>query len=165
VITGDVEVEAENLLNRSNALRTSLLLLPESFTEDDLLTKIVGLSYTGDFRMTFGENPKKIQNIVDGQREAFRVIYEEIVQKTPGLVRLAGNQLQAISCSPLAYLSHSTHSLYLNIQQDASEKGLCEHFKVLPNNLQLSITSQAPFETLYQSKQLPQAVESGTFPP
>lgn len=37
--------------------------------------RIAGISYLGDFRMTFGENPKKVRNIVDGNFDAFREIY------------------------------------------------------------------------------------------
>ena len=36
--------------NLVSALTTALLLLPSSFTEEELFLAIAGLSYTGDFR-------------------------------------------------------------------------------------------------------------------
>ena len=36
--------------NLVSALTTALLLLPASFTEEELFLTIAGLSYTGDFR-------------------------------------------------------------------------------------------------------------------
>jgi hypothetical protein len=54
-------------LNLVTALAAGLLLLPAQFTLRQLLVAIAGLSYTGDFRMVFGENPLKVTNIVDGQ--------------------------------------------------------------------------------------------------
>jgi translocator assembly and maintenance protein 41 len=47
--------------NRSHAVNTSLLMLPERFSEVDLYLMIASLSYTGDIRMHFGENPKKVR--------------------------------------------------------------------------------------------------------
>jgi hypothetical protein len=42
--------------------------------------KIAGISYLGDFRMTFGENPKKVRNIVDGNLKSFRELYQHKIQ-------------------------------------------------------------------------------------
>src|SRR5688572_9877207 len=52
----------EILLHRNllSALRTSLLLLPETFTEFELFSMISSLSYDGDIRMGVGENPMKV---------------------------------------------------------------------------------------------------------
>ena len=36
--------------NLESALITALLLLPTTFTEEELFLEIAGLSYTGDFR-------------------------------------------------------------------------------------------------------------------
>ena len=94
VINKDAQLEGANEVNRTNALRTALLLLPDTFSEEELLAKIVGLSYAGDFRMTFGENPRKIQNIVEGQREAFREVYSDLLQDTAGLARLSNHSFQ-----------------------------------------------------------------------
>ena len=44
------------------------------------MQKIAGISYLGDFRMTFGENPKKVRNIVDGNFKAFQELYHHKIQ-------------------------------------------------------------------------------------
>ena len=65
-----------------NALVTSLLLLPNEFTEKELYYKICGLSYTGDIRAigSLGENPNKIKNIVDSNFYYFRKLYYPIIK-------------------------------------------------------------------------------------
>ncbi|KAL6759699.1 mitochondrial matrix Mmp37-domain-containing protein [Haematococcus lacustris] len=45
--------------NLRAAAATALLLLPPSFTTQDLLVKLVGLSYHGDVRMGLAEDPHK----------------------------------------------------------------------------------------------------------
>lgn len=82
LLTTDARVRLAQQVNLTSALRTSLLLLPESFTEIELYTQIASLSYTGDFRMTVpgGENSSKVRNIVLGQREMFRRLYSGLVR-------------------------------------------------------------------------------------
>lgn len=46
----------------SDALRNKPIIMI-----DEILYSIISLSYLGDFRMTIGENPKKISNILSGQ--------------------------------------------------------------------------------------------------
>lgn len=49
-------------INREHAVRTSLLLLPDHFSEMNFYTSIAGISYMGDPRMAVGgENPHKVQ--------------------------------------------------------------------------------------------------------
>ena len=50
--------------NRAFALSIACLLLPERTTKVDLLEQICSLSYMGDTRMLFAENPYKVSNIV-----------------------------------------------------------------------------------------------------
>jgi len=71
--------------NRYNAVRAALCLLPLEFTEEELFTTIASLSYIGDFRMIYGENPNKIYNIVQKQFEEFQSIYRPIIQDLPAV--------------------------------------------------------------------------------
>ncbi|GAA5870929.1 hypothetical protein JCM8547_000035 [Rhodosporidiobolus lusitaniae] len=75
ILVPDARVKLANQVNLASALRTALLLLPESFTEIQLFEEIAGLSYRGDFRMRVGENPHKVRNIVAAQLPAFRGLY------------------------------------------------------------------------------------------
>nr|CCA21334.1 MMP37like protein putative [Albugo laibachii Nc14] len=68
----------QNLLH---AVHYALLNLPEKFTKQKLFMKIASISYAGDFRMTFGENPKKVRNIVDGNFQAFCRLYENTIRR------------------------------------------------------------------------------------
>mmetsp|Transcript_3506 Transcript_3506/g.4935 ORF Transcript_3506/g.4935 Transcript_3506/m.4935 type:complete len:323 (+) Transcript_3506:262-1230(+) len=84
--------------NLRSALAASLLLLPTKFTEDLLYQTITGLSYSGDFRMTIGENPKKVQNIVLTNIEHFRNLYGPLLHdfiKT-GMMSLNTSNLHGI---------------------------------------------------------------------
>ena len=64
-------------LNRQNALFTALLTLPEDKKNlIDIYVQICGLSYLGDTRMKFAENPRKVLNIVEGSLDAFKEIYK-----------------------------------------------------------------------------------------
>ncbi|GAA5838508.1 hypothetical protein JCM11251_003411 [Rhodosporidiobolus azoricus] len=75
ILHDDARARLANQVNLASALRTALLLLPESFTELQLFEEIAGLSYRGDFRMRVGENPHKVRNIVAAQLPAFRGLY------------------------------------------------------------------------------------------
>lgn len=74
-----------NQANLLSVLRTSLLLLPEKFTELQLYKMIAGVSYMGDPRMRFGENPMKVSNIVNNQFLQFRQLYSPLMDDLPNL--------------------------------------------------------------------------------
>lgn len=74
--------------NLSQTLATALILLPERFTDYDLFFKIAQLSYRGDFRMVFGENPNKVQNIVKPQVEQFLALYQPYLTYKSEIIQL-----------------------------------------------------------------------------
>lgn len=94
MIRDDSTVTHCNSTNLTNAIRAALLLLPQSFTEEELYTQVAGLSYLGmhtavfgykltwlgDIRMQLGENPHKIKNIVSVNVPGFRTIYQGVLQ-------------------------------------------------------------------------------------
>lgn len=65
--------------NRKSALGAALLQLPEMFTFEQLFSKIVSLSYIGDFRMSFGEDRNKIQKIVNGTMDRLFEVYTPLI--------------------------------------------------------------------------------------
>jgi len=62
--------------NHRSALFTALLLLPERFTQRELLAAITGISYTGDVRLAVAaEDPKKVDRLVEGSRGELDTMY------------------------------------------------------------------------------------------
>ncbi|KXN71744.1 mitochondrial matrix Mmp37 [Conidiobolus coronatus NRRL 28638] len=94
ILQDDPQIKIANQINRSIALRASLLMLPETFTSKDLFMALTSISYTGDIRMTIGENPKKIENIVLAQSEFFEEIYNPIIDAFPNLSRMGNGILK-----------------------------------------------------------------------
>ena len=78
------------------AMRAALLMLPDRFNEEDLFLKIAGLSYRGDFRMVFGENPHKVFNIVYAQMEAFKAKYSPVIHDLPNINYLSDGTLEVL---------------------------------------------------------------------
>ena len=78
-VSNDIELALQT--NLKNALHTTLLLMPETFTLLDLFVQITSLSYTGDLRMLIGENKQKCVNIVVPQMERFLSLYKPYLIK------------------------------------------------------------------------------------
>ncbi len=71
--------ELNNIIvkNRDNALLlASYLVNSDTVTKKDLLVILCGLSYLGDTRMKFAENPRKVLNIVEGSYDKFLELYD-----------------------------------------------------------------------------------------
>lgn len=96
--------------NLHSAVHAALLLLPQHFTEVDFYKKIAGLSYNGDFRMTFGENKEKVNNIVLPQLTHFKQLYSPILQHFENYVDIPKSEKMAVTChqdtSPTAKIHH-----------------------------------------------------------
>ncbi|ODV91813.1 hypothetical protein CANCADRAFT_30137 [Tortispora caseinolytica NRRL Y-17796] len=84
----DSAIQAAQQGNILSAIRTSMLILPESFTEKQLYSTIAGLSYTGDMRMGIGENPHKVHNIVENQLTQFQLQYRPLINNLPNITIL-----------------------------------------------------------------------------
>ncbi|KAF8610406.1 Mmp37-domain-containing protein [Ceratobasidium sp. AG-I] len=123
IIKDDARVRLTQQVNLTSAVRAALLTLPERFDEKELFQRITGISYAGDPRMAFAENPRKIQNIVNAQQEQFRELYHRLVVGLPGVHWSGGN-----------------------VEQDASPQARALLLRKLPSNLRVRI------DTHYQSK-------------
>ncbi|KAF9200079.1 Mitochondrial translocator assembly and maintenance protein 41 [Haplosporangium sp. Z 27] len=88
ILIDDPRTRLSNQVNLFNATRVALLSLPTKFTSEELFTKIAGLSYTGDFRMSIGENPHKIQNIVKAQLAQFHRLYDPLLANLSNVTTL-----------------------------------------------------------------------------
>jgi translocator assembly and maintenance protein 41 len=96
-------------LNLHSAIHAALLLLPETFTEEELYCTITGLSYYGDFRMIFGEDKNKVINIVKAQQDLFRELYSPVIKSLNDYVELTqcdGVYMGAQDPSPVARMFH-----------------------------------------------------------
>ncbi|KAF9113124.1 Mitochondrial translocator assembly and maintenance protein 41 [Mortierella sp. AM989] len=88
ILIDDPRTRLSNQVNLFNATRVALLMLPTKFTSEELFTKIAGLSYMGDFRMSIGENPHKVQNIVKGQLAQFHRLFDPLLANLSNVTTL-----------------------------------------------------------------------------
>ncbi|CAE6524028.1 unnamed protein product [Rhizoctonia solani] len=122
IIKDDSRVRLTQQVNLTSAVRAALLTLPERFNEKELFERITGISYAGDPRMSFAENPHKVRNIVNAQQAQFRELYHRLVVGLPG-VHWSGEK----------------------VEQDASPQARGLLLRKLPSNLRTRI------DTRYQS--------------
>ncbi|KEF60795.1 uncharacterized protein A1O9_02357 [Exophiala aquamarina CBS 119918] len=86
ILRDNPAVRLANQVNLIAAVRTALLLLPPNFTEKELYSTIAGISYMGDPRMSIGgDDPRKVNNIVDNQLQNFRRLYAPLIDNLPNL--------------------------------------------------------------------------------
>ncbi|XP_030358033.1 phosphatidate cytidylyltransferase, mitochondrial isoform X1 [Strigops habroptila] len=114
------KLQAALVSNLKSAVTAAFLMLPESFSEEDLYMQIAGLSYTGDFRMIVGEDRSKVQNIVEPNVPHFQKLYSNILQDCPQVV----------------YKHHLGR-----LEIDKSPEGQFAQLMALPRTLQQKITS------------------------
>lgn len=104
------ELSSAIYVNLTSAVHAALLLLPEHFSEYELFSTITNLSYAGDFRMTFGEDKTKVDNIVKAQLEQFRQVYNPIIDSLQSYCHLPRdfitNRNGCQDMSPLARQHH-----------------------------------------------------------
>ncbi|KAF9291471.1 Mitochondrial translocator assembly and maintenance protein 41 [Mortierella alpina] len=100
ILLDDPRTRLSNQVNLFNATRVALLSLPQKFTSEELFTKIAGLSYLGDFRMSIGENPHKVQNIVTAQLSQFHRLYDPLLSNLNNVTTLREGFLEQ-DVSPL----------------------------------------------------------------
>lgn len=105
ILRDEPRIRFTNQANLISALRTSLLILPEEFTELDLYTTLAGISYLGDPRMTFGENPNKVKNIVQNQFLNFRNLYSPLLDLLPNVELQSSSKLALPSNSDIGVAS------------------------------------------------------------
>ncbi|XP_028854871.1 phosphatidate cytidylyltransferase, mitochondrial-like [Denticeps clupeoides] len=86
VLSENAALRAALVGNLKSAVTASFLMLPESFSEEDLFMQIAGLSFSGDFRMMIGEDRSKVSNIVKDNMQHFRVLYNNILVECPQVV-------------------------------------------------------------------------------
>ncbi|OTB06448.1 hypothetical protein M426DRAFT_20902 [Hypoxylon sp. CI-4A] len=111
ILRDDPKVRLANQINLLSALRTALLLLPPTFTEQELYATIAGISYLGDPRMAFPtENPKKVSNIVNHNMLNFRRLYAPLVESLPNV------EYDDPACSKPDWINNT--DTVLKIQQD-----------------------------------------------
>ncbi|NXO51052.1 TAM41 protein, partial [Aramus guarauna] len=116
------KLQAALVSNLKSAVTAAFLMLPESFSEEDLYMQIAGLSYSGDFRMVIGEDRLKVQNIVKPNVPHFQKLYSNILQDCPQVV-------------------YKHHLGRLEASIDKSPEGQFTQLMALPRTLQQKITS------------------------
>ncbi|XP_015111496.1 phosphatidate cytidylyltransferase, mitochondrial isoform X1 [Diachasma alloeum] len=104
------QLRAALVQNLHSAVHAALLLLPENFTEIDFFRIIAGLSYQGDFRMIFGEDKSKIDNIVVPQIQNFRELYAPVLKHFDNYIEIPQGVDASTTCnqdtSPTARIHH-----------------------------------------------------------
>ena len=99
--------------NLHSAVHAALILLPEHFTEVEFYKVITGLSYNGDFRMKFGEDKNKIDNIVVPQISKFTELYAPILKHFDQYLELPKsgdpNDMCRQDLSPETRIHHLNH--------------------------------------------------------
>jgi len=79
VMKSNEEILAAININHFHAVNVALSMMPPTFSEKQLYKCIAQLSYTGDPRMHFAENPNKVDNLVSPQMKEYRRVYKDVL--------------------------------------------------------------------------------------
>eukprot|EP00842_Homolaphlyctis_polyrhiza_P000894 jgi/Hompol1/1805/HPOL_000513-RA len=155
ILQDDARVRLATQTNLANAVKASLLLLPHRFTEEDLFIQIAGISYRGDFRMVFGENPHKVLNIVTAQMDAFRELYRPIIQELPYVNYLSDGTLEQEDHIKMR------GNLIQSLPKKLQDKIKVRHLWYLSRMGTRSVNREQPFfsQSIAESPDLPYYVE------
>lgn len=123
----DTMIEGAVQQNLSAAIAATRLLLPETFSERQLYAGIAGLSYGGDVRMGIGENPRKVENIVNGGLTQFRELYAATLTGSPEISQHGDQFSQSMGTDVRAALMRALprgvyHAARLHPDQDREEQ-------------------------------------------
>lgn len=123
VIHPSEEVSNNVYENRRSALQAALLLLPDSFEISQLWETIVGLSYTGDFRMHIAEDKDKVKKIVQGCSDHINEVYQPLLDEDARIVMNNGKILQDVSGPAIFHRLNLLPSQVLQrVQKDFNRK-------------------------------------------
>lgn len=118
ILRDDPRVRLANQVNLISALRTALLLLPPSFTEQELYGTIAGISYMGDPRMVLPtEDKSKVANIVGNNLPNFRRLYQPLIDTLPNC------SFNDSKCSDPDWISDTTANVTLAQDMDPVRRG------------------------------------------
>jgi hypothetical protein len=104
-------------VNLINGLRAAVISLPhdhaEGFNLEQLFTGLVRLSYIGDIRIAFAENPHKVQNIVKAQSALLTEMYSPyfnavgVTEVSPGVFKSTKEPLELWKSLPPSFTQNS----------------------------------------------------------
>ncbi|TVY54389.1 Phosphatidate cytidylyltransferase, mitochondrial [Lachnellula cervina] len=118
ILRDDPRVRLANQVNLLAALRTALLLLPPSFTEQELYGTIANISYMGDPRMVLPtEDPSKVANIVGNNLPNFRRLYAPLIDNLPNV------QFNDSKCSDPEWAADESANVRLVQDMDPIKRG------------------------------------------
>lgn len=133
------ELETALQLNLQSAVHTALLILPESFTEYQFYHTVSNISYAGDFRMTFGENKNKVENIVKPQMLGFRTLYKPFILSMQDYVEFSMLNTD-IKCNTADNQNYNKSDSTVLCSQDTSSLAKLHHLNQLPRWPQKALT-------------------------
>ncbi|KAH8804697.1 mitochondrial matrix Mmp37-domain-containing protein [Xylogone sp. PMI_703] len=118
ILRDDPRVRLANQVNLISALRTALLLLPPTFTEQQLYGTIANISYLGDPRMSLPtEDPQKVANIVGNNLPNFRRLYGPLIENLPNV------SFSDPKCSDPSWALDDTANVRLQQDMDPVKRG------------------------------------------